>query len=316
MTEDLQKIAAKLKEKKRILIITHQNPDGDTLGSGMGLYYALRQFGKRANVICSDPFPRKFSYLFQGFEEDEFEPDCIVTVDVASAQLLGNYLEHFQDQIDICIDHHRSNTMEAEAIYIDSKAAATCEIIYKLVLELGAEISPLLANCLYTGISTDTGCFKFSNTTAETHRIAAELFERGCAYEQINRGLFDTKSKSRIVVEKEVLETMEFYCEHRVAMIVITQEMIRNSQIDTADLDGVAAIPRQIEGVEVGVTMRERLEGGYKVSLRTCQFVDAAAVCSRLGGGGHIRAAGCVIDQPLEQAKKTLLDVIIPCLEQ
>ena len=99
-------------------------------------------------------------------------------------------------------------------------------------------------------------------------------------------------------------------------MIVITQEMIRNSQIDTADLDGVAAIPRQIEGVEVGVTMRERLEGGYKVSLRTCQFVDAAAVCAKLGGGGHIRAAGCVVDGPLEQAKKALLDVIVPCFEQ
>lgn len=316
MAENLQQIATYLKQKDRILIITHHNPDGDTLGSGFGLYYALCKLGKHATVICSDPFPQKFNYLLEAFQPEEFEPDCTITVDIASPQLLGKNLEHYQNKIDVCVDHHGSNNMMANMSYIDCTAAATCEIIYHLILELGVAIDKNIADCLYTGISTDTGCFRFSNTTAQTHCIAADLFGCGCSHESINRRLFETKSKSRIIIEKKVLETMEFYIENQVAMIVITQQMIRDSQIDTADLDGVAAIARQIEGVEVGITMRERLEGGYKVSLRTSQFVNAAEVCMQLGGGGHMRAAGCVIDKPLEEAKKILLDVIIPCFEK
>ena len=315
MTQKVQEVADFLQTKNRILILSHHNPDGDTLGSGLALYYALRQLGKRAHLLCSDPFPQKFHYLFEGFEEDEFEPDCVVSVDVADPQLLGKRLSGYQERIDLCIDHHASNSMVAGHLWVDSSAAATCEMIYRLVLALGAEVDRKIANCLYTGISTDTGCFRFSNTTAETHRIAAELFACGCAHEQINLELFDTKSKSRIVVEREVLETMEFYCGQRVALVVITQEMIRSSQIDPAELDGIAAIPRQIEGVEVGITMRERPEGGYKVSVRTCQLVDASAICGELGGGGHVRAAGCLINRPLDEAKKRLLDIVIPMIE-
>ena len=316
MTPKAQEAAAFLQAKTRILILTHQNPDGDTLGGGMALYYALRRLGKRVHLLCSDPFPKKFCYLFDGFEEDEFEPDCVVSVDVAAPQLLGKRLADYAGQIDLCVDHHASNSMTAGLVWVDGSAAAACEMVYQLVLALGVPVDPQIANCLYTGLSTDTGCFRFANTTAQTHRIAAELFACGCAHEQINLELFDTKSKSRIVVEREVLETMEFYCEHRVAMIVITQEMIRSSQIDPAELDGIAAIPRQIEGVEVGVTLRERPEGGYRVSVRTCQLVDAAVICGKLGGGGHMRAAGCTVAGPLDEAKKRLLDVIVPIFEQ
>ena len=316
MTASLQEIAAYLKQKQDILILTHQNPDGDTLGSALGLYYALRGLGKRATVLCSDPFPRKFCYLFQGYEEDEFEPDCVVSVDIASPQLLGERLSQYDGQIDVCIDHHGSNSMQAGLLFVDTHAAAACEILYRLIRELGAPVDERIANCLYTGISTDTGCFKFSNTTADTHRIAADLFECGCNYEPINRALFDTKSKSRIVVEKSVLETMEFYCEHRIALIVIPQDLVQRTQIDPSELDGVSAIPRQVEGVEIGITMRERPQGGYRVSVRTSQFVDAAEICAKLGGGGHIRAAGCTVDLPLEEAKKRLLEVVIPYFEQ
>jgi phosphoesterase RecJ-like protein len=316
MSGSLQEIAQTLLSKQRILILTHQNPDGDTLGSGFGLYYALKQLGKQANVICSDMFPHKYCYLFENFREEEFDPDCVIAVDVADPALLGDRLSCYQNQVDICVDHHPSNKQYASVTYVDSTAAATCEIIYQLILDLGAEINRVIANCLYTGLSTDTGCFKFSNTTARTHRIAAELFEYGCDYESINRILFDTKSKSRIMVEKNVLDTMEFYCDHRIAMIVIPQDLVKSTGIDASELDGVSALPRQIEGVEIGVTLREKVVGGYKVSVRTSQFVDASELCAKLGGGGHQRAAGCTIDLPLAETKKALLDVMIPYFKQ
>ena len=192
---------------------------------------------------------------------------------------------------------------------------ATCEIMVALLKELPVRFTKQIADCLYTGLCTATGCFKFSNTTPRTHRLAAKMMEYGCDYERINRELFDTKTRGRIQVERAVLDSMEFYCGGQVALIVISQALLQSSGMDSSELDGVSAIPRQIEGVEVGVTMRERPEGGYKVSLRTCQAVDAAMVCAALGGGGHARAAGCAINRDLETAKQLLLEQIAPILE-
>jgi phosphoesterase RecJ-like protein len=311
----LEAIGQKLREKQNILILTHQNPDGDTLGSGTALYYALKQMGKQACVLCSDPFPLKFGYLFEDYQPEEFHPDLVVSVDVADKKLLGKVSGCYADQIEIAIDHHISNRINAPMLYVDPKAAATCEVIYELILTMGVKITKEMANCLYTGIITDTGCFKFSNTTPRTHKIAAELMELQCDFESINRKLFDTKSKGQIEVERAVLDSMEFYQENRVALVVVPQKLVQESGIDSADLDGIAAIPRQIEGVEVGITMKERPEGGYKVSVRTCRYADASAICGKLGGGGHVRAAGCAVNKPLEEAKKLILDAAAEAFE-
>lgn len=309
MNYSLQEIAQKLSEKNSVLLLTHKNPDGDTLGSGTALCRALSQMGKQVVMRCSDAISPKFEYLLEEFpkQPENFSPDCIVSVDIADPQLLGESLFCYADQIDICIDHHKLNRMTAQMSYIDVTAAATCEIIYELLLELNSSISPIIADCLYTGLCTDTGCFKFANVTAKTHRIAADLIDFGCHYARINRELFDVKSRARIQVERQVLEQIEFYAENRIAFIVISQKMILESGIDPADLDGVSGIPRQIQGVEIGVTMKERPEGGYRVSLRTAAQVDASQICARFGGGGHARAAGCVIDDNLENSRKKLL---------
>lgn len=312
VAESLNQVAKALLQRQSILILTHKNPDGDTLGSGFALYYALKQFGKNAAVICSDQFPEKYAYMLKGYTEEEFEPDLVVAVDIADPQLLGGKLSCYADSVDICIDHHISNQHYAALSYVDGGAAATCEIMASLLEEMGADIDRTIANCLYTGLATDTGCFKFSNTTAGTHRAAADLIEIGCDYEVINREMFDTKSRGRIMVEREVLDQIGFYFRNQVAVIVISQELVHATGIEPTEIDGITGLPRQIEGVEVGITLREKESGGYKVSVRTCRFVDASEVCQKLGGGGHQRAAGCVVDAPLEEAKQTLIDVLEP----
>ena len=179
-----------------------------------------------------------------------------------------------------------------------------------MINELGTMITPYMASCLYTGIATDTGCFKFSNTTPRSHRYAAELIEKGADYGEINRVMFEVKSRGRIAMERKVLENIEFYYGGRFAVITVTRDMIKETGCPLGDLDGVTAMSRQIEGVQIGVTIKEKPDGKYKVSLRTFEPYNAADICAVFGGGGHVRAAGCEFSCDIESAKRQLLSAI------
>lgn len=302
-----QQAANELLSRDNILILSHQNPDGDTLGCAFSLWYALNSLGKRARVSCPDPLPGRFSYLYREYRAEEFEEQYVVAVDVASLQLLGKLRERYEMRIDLCIDHHPSNGRFAEKNCIYSSAAAACEILFEVIGFLHTPITPLIADCLYTGIATDTGCFRFSNTSRNTHMVAATLFERGADYGFINQYLFETKSRARLLVEKEALNSVCFYYGGRVAVIHISQEMIHQSNVDESELDGISGIPRSIEGVVIGITLREKPDGSQKVSVRTTAEVDAANLCARFGGGGHARAAGCWIGEGEAVAREQLL---------
>ncbi|MGI5958504.1 MAG: DHH family phosphoesterase [Massiliimalia sp.] len=312
MDATLQQIADCLQKADRIVVLTHQSPDGDTLGSSSALVMALQSMGKQAKVACSDPIPDRFSYLFSGVTCQEFEPEFVVSIDVAEPHLLGETAEKYLDRLDICLDHHKSNTMgtHAKLSYVDEHAAAACEIAYELICLLPVTITPVIADSLFTGVCTDTGCFRFSNTTSKTHRIAADLQDFGCRAGEICRELFDTKTKARILAEQTVLQQMEFFFDDQVALIVISQDMMQRTGLDPSELDGLASLPRQVQGVEVGVTLKERPEGGYKVSLRSSTYVDVSEICMKLGGGGHMRAAGCSMDGSAEEVKARLLKEI------
>lgn len=299
-----------LKDHSKILIITHQSPDGDTLGSGFGLYFALTKLGKKARVICADEISQRYSFLFDGYKDEDFEPDLICAVDVADTKLIGERLKNLHDKVDLCIDHHPSNTEYAKKLYLNSTASATCEIIYGVIKELGVAFDEKTGTCIYTGIATDTGCFRYSNTTPLCHRIAAEMMETGVNISKINTPMFETKSLSRISLEQQALATVEYHFDKKCAMICITREMLETSGADEAELDGISPIPRQIEGVEIGVTMREKQDGSYKISVRTNDDFDASAICAAFGGGGHKKAAGCVINGGMEKAKKVLIEAI------
>ena len=183
---NLEDAAHFLRGADKILILSHRSPDGDTLGCASALSHALIALGKSVMFRCADPVPPKFTYLFEGIEYGEFEPEHIVTVDVADKTLLGS-LEPYGDKTDFAIDHHASCRPFAKETWVEGTAGAACELIARLIPALGAEITPKIADCLYTGISTDTGCFRYPNASANTYRIAANLLEHGANAAEINR---------------------------------------------------------------------------------------------------------------------------------
>ncbi|MBR2953673.1 MAG: bifunctional oligoribonuclease/PAP phosphatase NrnA [Clostridia bacterium] len=307
---DVMECVSLLKEFDNYLILSHRNPDGDTLGSAFALKRALDLLGKKSMVRCNDEMPLKYSYLWQGIDNSEIKFDKIIAVDVADKKLLGEEFEaKYGDNVFLCIDHHMSNREYAENLLLEDRAAAAV-VIYEVICELGVEITPEIANCVYTGLATDTGCFMFSNTTPTVHRIAAEVMEKGADYTLINRLMFETRTLSYIRLEQMAVASIESHFGGKCAIMTITQEMFNESGSNESECDGIASIPRKIEGVKVGVTIREQTNGKYKVSLRTVEPFDAAKICANFGGGGHNRAAGCEFDCTLEDAKKQLLEII------
>lgn len=214
-----------LKKHDDYIILTHTSPDGDTLGSAYALALGLISIGKKAFVVCNDEIPEKYNYFVKEANLKSIDYKTVVAVDVADAKLLGSLYEKYSDKIELTIDHHVSNTHYAKNLYLDAAASATAECIYEILKKLHIKITPLMATALYTGISTDTGCFKYSNVTPKTHRIAAELHSFGIDAAEINRKMFDTKSKQRVELEKMVLETAEFLFDDRCLLLTVTSEM-------------------------------------------------------------------------------------------
>ncbi len=297
-----------LKQNDKYTILTHSHPDGDTLGSAFALCSALRGLGKQANVLCPDPIPSKFGYLTVEGEQD-FVPETVISVDVADDKLLGSLRDEYKNRVVLAIDHHATNVGFAQNLYLEGDSAAAAECVYVLIKQMGVEITPFIASCLYTGMATDTGCFKFSNTTPRTHIFAAELMEKGADYDEINRVMFEVKSQSRLEMERRVLTGIEYICDGKCAIVTVSQQMIKETGCDSSDLDGIAAISRQIEGVLIGITVREKADGKWKISLRTFEPYDAAEICHQFGGGGHKRAAGCEF-QTESEAKLKLKEYI------
>lgn len=311
----LESAAKTLLSKDKILILTHRSPDGDTIGSGYALAMALRKLGKSVKVDCTDPFPEKYSYFTDKLEKLEFDEEFVVSVDVADTKLLGEKLSDYADKIDLCIDHHGSNTKYAKEYYVEASAAAAAQVIAKLIRLMNVEFDKDIANAIYTGITTDTGCFRYTNVTAETHRIAADMIDCGAESGMINRLMFETKSRSRLEIERRVMDSIQFYLDGRCAIAYATIDMMKESGAVDSDMEGVSSLPRQIEGVMAGITLREKNNGKFKVSVRTTDELDASAICANFGGGGHKAAAGCMITGTLNEAIEQIIEVVRQALE-
>ena len=217
----LEKAASLLLSHDKFKILTHIYPDGDTLGGAFALAFALRKLGKRANVAVNGSVPSKFRYLTKNYRDQEFEPQYIVSVDVAAMTLLGDSVMEGVDKIDLCIDHHRTNSVVADHVYVDSSAAAACETIWQLVEMLGVELDEDIAGGIYTGVSTDTGCFCYTNTTPRTHEIAAKVIPF-CDWREINYINFVVKTRAKIKMERMIYDTMEFYAGGKCAVVYTT----------------------------------------------------------------------------------------------
>ncbi len=278
-----------LRGLKEVGVLIHRRPDGDAVGSAFALRQALGALGIRCRVLCPDPIPEKFSFLAGGGEE-EFQPLCYVAVDLASAGMAGEFEQRAKGCL-LCVDHHLSNEQYAENLLLDPQAASCCELLLPVIKAMGVPLTPFIATALYTGAATDTGCFLFRNTTAATHLAAAELMAAGADAALVNQRFFEQKSRSRLALELMVYESLEFYLGGRVAVATITEDMIKRSGATAGDLEGINGLARGIEGVEVGVTLREGPGGVCRASLRSNR-VDSSAVCRVFGGGGHQGAAG------------------------
>ncbi len=306
-TLTINECAEQLKNADNILILMHRSPDGDAVGSGYALAYALRSIGKTAQPVCSDNIPPKYSYITNGLDVQEFEPEYIVTVDLADTQLFGDKLIQYKDKVDLCIDHHPSNTGYAKYGIVDGSAGACAQIVKKVISAMDIPIDKNIANAVFTAISTDTGCFKYSNADAESYQMAAEMVTCGADSFFINRLMFDTKSRSRLELERLALNSLKYYNDEQIAVIFITKEMLERSGADDNDTEGISGIPRQIEGVKIGITIREKEENNFRISVRSAGDIDVSAICTQFEGGGHKAAAGCtIITDTLSDAERQI----------
>ena len=302
----LQKVCEILQSRDNFVIFTHQKPDGDTVGSAFALMYALRDFGKRATVFDSGDIPKKYDYFTKDFNFEMPQNPTLVAVDIAAADMLTSAAEGYKDEFYLSIDHHAHGTPFAKYNYINAEAAANCENIYEIINALNIEITTPIANALYTGIATDTGCFMYSNTTPLTHLVAAELIGCKIDFAEINRKMFECKSPARINLEKAAWQTLEITHNGLIATVTATREMFDKAGAVEDDFEGLTSISRSVDGVKIGVTIRETQKGVYKCSLRSYPPVDCTVIAAHFGGGGHIRAAGCTIKGDLEGVKEQL----------
>lgn len=299
-----------LKEHDDYLILTHKRPDGDTIGCAVGLCRALRARGKTAWLLPSKGATALFRPYLEGVEAPEdYVPGCVVSVDIASLGLLPQNAEPYRERIDLAIDHHPSNEGFARENCVEADKAACGEILYKIVSELGP-VTAEIALPLYVAVSTDTGCFVYSNTTANTHRVAAALMETGIDYRTVNKRHFRTKSMNRLKVEAGMLAGMHLYEEGTVVIAAVTLDMVRALNATEEDLEDIAAFLGQIQGVRHSVTIRQLEEEECKLSMRTADDLNASEVCALLGGGGHAAAAGCTIPMGPVQAEEAILKAI------
>ncbi len=311
MRIDIRQTADFLLNNDGFLLLCHVSPDGDTVGSAAALARGLISIGKKVRIICGDKFTKEYDFMFEGLEMSDFEPEHIVAVDVAVPKLLGEeYCALYGDRVELCIDHHSTNDLYARKVCLEPDSASAAEVVYLILRQMNIKITPIIASCLYTGVSTDTGCFRFSNTTVRTFQIAAELAAAGADYYNINQAFFETKTKTYAALERLALEGMKFFFDDRCAVITVTRRMYEKTGSDETETAKLSNLPRQIEGVKVGVMMRELKDGGFKCSIRTHGDIDASNIAGRLSGGGHAGAAACTINADKEQATSMLLDSI------
>ncbi|MBQ4102187.1 MAG: bifunctional oligoribonuclease/PAP phosphatase NrnA [Oscillospiraceae bacterium] len=303
---DLKTAAKMLKEMEEIAVLCHKDPDGDTLGSGAALVFGLKALGKQAALYCADPIPEKYAYFAKLLPAADFSPRFAVSVDVADEKLLGSLKGRF-NRVALAIDHHGSHRDFAENTLVRREDIACAMVVFDLLKELGISLTKPMADALYTGIVTDSGCFLYPATSPKTHRMAAELMELGADFAGINHAMFETKNVARLALEKHCLSEMSLHFSGKCALSVLRYPVLHEIGAAPADFDGLAALPRQIEGVEVGLFARETEPGHFKISCRTNDAIDASAFCGFFDGGGHFHAAGCQISGEWEKVKEQLL---------
>lgn len=304
-----------IKKHDNIFIASHVNPDGDNIGSCLGLYLALKKTNKNVRVLQSDILPEDFNFL-KGFEdiksyEDDEKIDLLILLDSADSKRLGdNEALLGKAKTTINIDHHLSNTNYADLNLVDPKSPSTCELVYYLIKQMNIEIDKNIAEALYTGISTDTGKFSYDSVTGDTLRIVANLIDLGIDFNKINIRLYESISLPKMSLKIKALSGLKMYKNNQVALVKVSQDMLKSTNTSMEDTNGIVEEIRKVEGVEVACLLKEIKKNEIKVSMRSKEFFNVSEVCEDLGGGGHIRASGCTINESLNKSEQIVLDTI------
>ena len=302
--------AALLRTFDNVLILTHIRPDGDTVGCAVALCAGLRALGKSAYLLPNSGLTDTTAPYFSPYTAPaDFVPEKIVSTDIATVGLFPDNAKPYVGHVDLAIDHHPSFEYFGKENIVRPEAAACGELLYDILASLGP-ITPEMALPLYVAISTDTGCFAYNNTTAQTHAVAAALMRTGIDYKTVNKAFFRTKTRKRMQLEGAMLDSMEFYDRDRVAILSVPISLMERVQATESDAEDLSALGGQIQGVDCAVTMRELQPDVWKLSLRTGDRVNATEVCRVMGGGGHRAAAGATIEGPWADCRDRVLAAI------
>lgn len=316
MNISINDTAAWLNSHDNYLVLTHIRPDGDTLGCGGALVRGLRELGKTAYLLCNIEVTERYApFVDDLWAPDDYESEYVIAVDTATPDLLPKNAAEYLDKIELCIDHHGTNTGYARQVCCLPDYASCGEIIYEILEQMfvsaGKTMSAPVADRLYVAVSTDTGCFAYGNTTANTHSVAARIIELGADSKRLNKMLFRTKRRARILIEGMVNSGIEYFFNNKVAFVTITREMMDTSGATEDDIDDIANIAISVEGVVIGITIREMSSPtDCKISVRTTADYDASQLCTRFGGGGHKAAAGATIAKTVDEVKSALLSIL------
>lgn len=303
------------------VVTSHISPDGDNIGSTLAMYYSLIKLGKNVSYILDDTPPLNLRFLIDGVnilksQEINMENYSLISLDCGDRKRIcvDDKIKENAKKI-ICIDHHASNDAYGDFNYIDVDASSTCELVYNVLVRFSEVnnidlIDEKIATCLYTGLVTDTGNFSYSNAHPSSFDMAKNLLLKNAQKETIIQNVFQSNPYNYYKLLGEALNTLDIVNE-KVACMNITKEMLKRNVISFNDVDGITSYTRDIEGVEVGILLKEKKENEVKISLRAKSYVDVSAIAQSFGGGGHVRAAGCTIYDSVENAKKKVLEEVL-----
>ncbi len=305
----LDNIKEEIYNAKNIVILTHDIPDGDAIGSSLAMYIGLKQIGKDVDVVIPK-YSKTFTFLPSAEEIKEKgrmeNYDLAIALDCGDIKRLNGFANYFENaNCKISIDHHEANTMFADYNFVNPTAPACCQILIIVLKELGIEITKDIGTCLLTGIITDTGGFRYQSVKAETFEFAAELLNKGVNVSNIYKKVLQTVPIEKFELRKIAMNRIELLENGKIAFTYITRE--DEEETKSEDHDGIVEMGRDIEGVEVSIFLREVGENEYKISLRSNDYVNVSDICLLFNGGGHIRAAGGTISLPFEKAKEKII---------
>ncbi|MBQ3181837.1 MAG: bifunctional oligoribonuclease/PAP phosphatase NrnA [Clostridia bacterium] len=311
----LKKIAKILKRAQTIAIFSHLNPDGDALGSAFAMKYVLESIGKCATVYLEKSMPEKFNFLGNDYEiadeNTKIFADLALVLDCGEYSRLGKCENGCRKISDVvCVDHHKTGGDFGKFYYNEPDAAATAQVVYKLANLLTKNIPKLAYEAIYTGMSTDTGHFKFSNVSPETFFVAAKILNAGINHRKITTIIYDTQKREKLVFLGEAAKRVKFYQDGKIALLECYGDFLEEFGLTYDDIDELPNIPLNLEGVEVAVLVKDRDQDSRRVSFRTKDVIDVSEIAQKFGGGGHKSAAACVISGDIEEEITKIIDAI------